>query len=85
MAAFTFTDFKTIVGACGVDQAETASLGESALDTEFDDLGYDSLLVYEIVMRIQDDFPVSVPDEELNDLKTPGALITYVNTQLAAA
>ena len=85
MAAFTFSDFKTIIDACGVDQAETDTLGETALDTEFDELGYDSLLVYEIVMRIQDDYPVSVPDEELNAIKTPAALIAYVNTQLAAA
>ncbi|MFC4031642.1 phosphopantetheine-binding protein [Streptomyces polygonati] len=85
MAAFTFTDFKAIVTACGVDEAETAALGDSALDSKFDDLGYDSLLVYEIVMRVQDDYPVTVPDEELNELNTPGELITYVNSQLTGA
>jgi act minimal PKS acyl carrier protein len=85
MAAFTLTEFKAIVTACGVDEAETATLGDSALDSEFDDLGYDSPLVYEIVMRLQDDYPVTVPDEEFNELKTPGGLITYVNSQLTEA
>jgi acyl carrier protein len=42
-------------------------------------------VVYEIVTRIQDDFGVSVPDERLDDLKTPASLIGYIRDQLAAA
>lgn len=83
MAAFTLSEFKVVVDAC-FDGAEADALEESVLDTEFADLGYDSLTVYEIVVRIQDDFSVRVPDEQLDELKTPGALIAYVDAQLAA-
>ncbi|MBP2585749.1 acyl carrier protein [Streptomyces sp. PvR006] len=83
-AAFTLAEFRVIVDAC-FDGAEAAALEESVLDTEFTDLGYDSLTVYEIVVRIQDDFPVTVPDEKLDELKTPAALIAYVSDQLAVA
>ncbi|MEW2495468.1 MULTISPECIES: acyl carrier protein [Streptomyces] len=86
MATFTVADLKTIVGACGVDAEEAAALDDpSALDTAFDDLGFDSLLVYEIVTRIQDGFPVLVPDEELDGIGTPAALIGYVNERLTTA
>ncbi|CAL9372431.1 phosphopantetheine-binding protein [Streptomyces cellulosae] len=84
MASFTLSEFKAVVDAC-FDGAEAAALEESVLDSEFADLGYDSLTVYEIVVRIQDEFSVRVPDEQLDELTTPGALIAYVDAQLAAA
>lgn len=83
MADFTLTEFKTIVAAC-FEGADSEGIQESTLETEFSELGFDSLVVYEIVTRIQDDYGVSVPDESLDELKTPAALIGYVSDQLAA-
>ncbi|MGP4114339.1 acyl carrier protein [Streptomyces sp. 4N509B] len=84
MADFTLTEFKSIVDAC-YEGAESENVQESTVDTEFSELGFDSLVVYEIVTRIQDDYGVTVPDERLDDLKTPAALIGYVREQLSAA
>ena len=46
------------------------SQDEMKLDTNFkDDLGVDSLDLYEIVMKLEDEFDVEIPAEEL-DLRT---------------
>ncbi|GHB26331.1 acyl carrier protein [Streptomyces umbrinus] len=83
MAEFTITEFQSVVNAC-FDGATSEEIKDSTLHTEFTDLGFDSLTVYEIVTRIQDDFKVSVPDEQLDELTTPAALIQYVQGQLTA-
>ncbi|SEK75603.1 acyl carrier protein [Streptacidiphilus jiangxiensis] len=84
MSAFTLDEFRRIVELT-LGDAEADSLSESSLDTQFEDLGYDSLAVYEMVVRIQDDYPVTISDEELDGLKTPAALIAHVDGALAAA
>ncbi|GAA3983943.1 acyl carrier protein [Streptomyces sp. NBC_01352] len=83
MATFTITEFQGIVNAC-FDGTTAEEIKDSTLHTEFTDLGFDSLTVYEIVTRIQDDYAVTVPDEQLDELTTPAALIQYVQGQLTA-
>ena len=42
---------------------------EMKLDTNFkDDLGVDSLDLYEIVLKLEDVFDVEIPAEKLNDV-----------------
>lgn len=84
MSTFTLAEFKKIVAA-SYDSVAAAALDETSLETEFSDLGYDSLLVYEIITRIQDDYAVSISDEEIDALKTPGALIAHVAGLLVTA
>ena len=43
-----------------------------------DDLGADSLDVVELLMAIEDEFEVEIPDEEIENLKTIGALTEYI-------
>ncbi len=48
-------------------------------DTELqDDLGADSLDVVDLLMSIEDEFEVEVPDEEIENIKTVGALVSYI-------
>ncbi|GAA3870470.1 hypothetical protein GCM10023084_24380 [Streptomyces lacrimifluminis] len=84
MAGFTLTEFRKIVEAC-YEGADAEALDGSALNTDFSDLGYDSIVMYEIAMRIQDDFPVTIPDERLDDLRTPAAMIAFVDAQVKVA
>ena len=84
MAGFTLTEFQRIVAKC-FEGPEVGALDETALNTEFEDLGFDSLVIYEIAVRIQDDYGVAVADEELDNLKTPGAFVAYVDAHLPAA
>ena len=43
-----------------------------------DDLGADSLDVVEALMSIEDEFKVEIPDEAIEDIKTIGDLVNYI-------
>ncbi len=43
-----------------------------------DDLGADSLDVVEVLMSIEDEFQVEIPDEEIENIKSIGDLVTYI-------
>ena len=48
-------------------------------DTSFkDDLGADSLDLFELVMALEDEYNLDIPAEELNDLNTVGDVIEYL-------
>ena len=48
-------------------------------DTSFkDDLGADSLHLFELVMALEDEYNLEIPAEELNDLNTVGDVIEYL-------
>ena len=43
-----------------------------------DDLDADSLAVIDLIMCIEDEFNVEVPDEEVENLKTVGAIVQFI-------
>ena len=43
-----------------------------------EDLNADSLDVVDLIMNIQDEFEVEIPDEEVENIKTVGALVEYI-------
>jgi len=57
----------------GVDKAEISR------DTSFiNDLNADSLDTVELVMEFEDEFDMSIPDEEAEKIQTVGAAIDYI-------
>ncbi len=57
----------------GVDKAEIAR------ETSFiNDLNADSLDTVELVMEFEDEFDMSIPDEEAEKIQTIGAAIDYI-------
>ncbi|MDO4274463.1 MAG: acyl carrier protein [Eubacteriales bacterium] len=51
-------------------------------ETSFkDDLGADSLDLFELVMALEDEYGVEIPAEELNDLTTVGSVIEYLKNK----
>ena len=44
-----------------------------------EDLGADSLDVVELVMAFEDEFNVSLPDEDIASMKTVGDIVNYIN------
>lgn len=49
------------------------------VDTDLqEDLGADSLDVVDLLMSIEDEFEVEVPDEEIENIKTVGSLVSYI-------
>ena len=48
-------------------------------DTDLqEDLGADSLDVEDLLMSIEDEFGVEVPDDEIENIKTVGSLVSYI-------
>lgn len=47
-----------------------------------DDLGADSLDVVDLLMSIEDEFEFEVPDEEIDNIKTVGELVKYIEDNI---
>lgn len=57
----------------GIDKSELTR------DTSFvDDLNADSLDTVELVMEFEDEFEMSIPDEEAEKIRTIGQIVDYV-------
>ena len=51
-------------------------------ETNFkDDLGADSLDLFELVMALEDEYSVEIPAEELQELTTVGAVMDYLKNK----
>lgn len=50
-----------------------------------DDLGADSLDVVELVMALEDEFGIDIPDEEVGEIKTVGNAVDYITKKQTAA
>ena len=49
------------------------------VDSSFkDDLGADSLDLFELVMALEEEYGIEIPSEELESLTTVGAIIDYL-------
>ena len=46
-----------------------------------DDLGADSLDLFELVMALEDEYNIEIPAEELTDLNTVGDVIEYLKNK----
>ena len=61
----------------GVDKSEITR------ETSFvNDLNADSLDTVELVMEFEDQFELSIPDEEAEKIQTVGAAVSYVQKQM---
>ena len=48
-----------------------------------DDLGADSLDVVDLVMSLEDEFDIEIPDEEIENIKTVGDVVKYIEDNIA--
>lgn len=48
-----------------------------------EDIGADSLDIVELIMGIEEEFDIEIPDEEAEKLTTVGEAMEYVKTKLA--
>ena len=47
-----------------------------------DDLNADSLDVVEMLMGVEEEFDVQIPDEEVENLNTVGAVVEYIQAHM---
>ncbi len=58
---------------------------EAVLQASFiDDLGADSLDIVELVMSLEEEFDIEIPDEDAEKIQTIGDAITYLKEALGS-
>jgi minimal PKS acyl carrier protein len=83
MPRFTLDDLKQVLrDAAGED--ESVDLDGGIMDTEFGELGYDSLAILETASHIERGLGVQLPEDEVGKQQTPREFIEFVNSVLAA-
>lgn len=63
--------------------ADQLGVGEDEIkpaSSFIEDLGADSLDIVELVMAMEEEFEVEIPDDEAENIKTVGDAINYINT-----
>jgi len=63
-----------------VDQLGVAEEGVTAEASFVDDLGADSLDVVELVMALEEEFGVEIPDEDAEKIVTVGEAVKYIES-----
>ena len=51
---------------------------EVSLETTFDDLNADSLDVVELIMALEEEIDIEIPDEDAEKIKTVGDAVEYI-------
>ena len=52
-------------------------------DTTFvDDLGADSLDVFQIIMGIEEEFDIEIPDDQVEKIKTVGDIVKFIEEKV---
>ncbi|NLY46079.1 MAG: acyl carrier protein [Tissierella sp.] len=76
----TFEKVKEIViEQLGVDDEDSVTLETSLMK----DLEADSLDAVEIIMALEDEFGISVPDEDAEGFKNIGDIVKYIENNIA--
>jgi acyl carrier protein len=63
--------------------ADQLGVGEDEIKPEssfIEDLGADSLDIVELVMAMEEEFEVEIPDEEAENIKKVSDAVNYINT-----
>ncbi len=68
---------KIVVEQLGVEEAQVTK--EAAF---VDDLGADSLDTVELVMALEEEFKLEIPDEEAEKISTVGQAVEYIERNL---
>ena len=73
-----FDKIKSII----VDQLD-ADENEVTMEANIqDDLGADSLDVVDLVMSIEENFDIEIPDEDVENIKTGGDIVKYIEAKV---
>jgi act minimal PKS acyl carrier protein len=78
MAEFTIDDLVQILRECAGED-ESVDLDGDIAGTSFEDLGYDSLALFNTISRIERDQAIKLDDNTVVEAKTPRDLLQVVN------
>lgn len=82
MTEFTTVDLVRVLRAAAGEDEPLCLDGGEILDCAFEDLGYDSLAVMETASRVEREFAVSLPEEDMAAVRTLREFVGFVNDSL---
>lgn len=62
-----------------IEQLSVLDPDDIKMDTSFDSMDVDSIDAVEIIMAIEDEFEVEIPDEVAQDFNCIGDIVHYLN------
>ena len=66
-----------------VNQLDGVSEDQITENSNFiDDLGADSLDIYELIMAFEDEFGIEIPDKDAEKIKTVGDAVKYIEEHI---
>ncbi len=72
-----FDKVKIIIADClAIDKEQITT------ETRFEDLNADSLDVVEVIMALEQEFDLEIPDEEVEQIKNIGAVVEYIQANI---
>jgi aromatase len=81
---FTITDLERMLASGAESKPDRRSaFDRHVLDTEFSEIGYDSLALLELAGRVQREYGVPMPDDAHTQMTTPRQAIDFINSRLA--
>jgi len=66
-----------------VDQLDVEEDAVTMDASIIDDLGADSLDIVDLVMSLEEEFDTEIPDEEIENIKTVGDMVKYIEDNVA--
>ncbi|RKT55616.1 acyl carrier protein [Saccharothrix australiensis] len=82
MKDFTMADLLRIMRECAGED-EAVDLGGDVGETDFADLGYDSLAILETAAAIGREFGVALPEEDIAGVRRPAEFVALVAARRA--
>lgn len=68
---------KIIADQLGLEEAEVT------LNSTFsDDLGVDSLELFEVIISLEEEFNIEIPNEEIEDIKDVKGIVDYIERKI---
>ncbi|MFC4049893.1 acyl carrier protein [Actinomadura syzygii] len=77
-------DLRDLLVQCA-GEVTGVDLAGDIIDTDFEEIGYDSLALMETGARLEAVYGVVIPDDDIAELKTPRDLLDRVNQTLVEA
>jgi minimal PKS acyl carrier protein len=81
MGELSLGELVVLLRECAGEDEEIDLTGE-IMDEPFDELGYDSLALFNTVGRLEREHGIRLPEDVVSEAKTPRALLREVNVRI---